>query len=313
MSQSGPNLPIPQELEAWRGPCPLQLYPIEGNGEGFDLKAKLYEGSSVSILYVTAQGLARILFRNRPDRVSLVISDFGQSKGSAGGREFRTVPKRFSFLLLSEEVLQIIPKSAKVSGFVIEFPQSLLIEESRLHEIDDPDPLSLLDTVPGHESLLLTFSSQLLDLAIKPDSPARNRLMQPLEASILSLVANLVGSTQSLTESTPPAHPQEAHVQNALDYLEAHLSDQVTLTELCKSCNVSARTLQVSFQAVTSRTPLQMLQELRLNRLHQLLLNRVDVRSACEMAGLQPTGRTAANYKKMFGQLPSQTLIGGSP
>jgi AraC-like DNA-binding protein len=288
------------------------LYPAEGNGEGFDLKAKIYEGSGVSILYLTAQGLARVLFRNRPDRVSLAITDFGQSKGSAGGREFLAVPKRFSFLLLSEEVLQLIPKSTKVSGFVIEFPQSLLIKESRLHEIEDPDPLSLLDTIPGHETLLLTFCSQLLDLASSPDSPARHRLMQPLEASILSLVANLVGSTQSLIGSTPPAHPQEAHVQKALDYLEAHLADQITLTELCNSCNVSARTLQVSFQAVTSSTPLQMLQELRLNRLHQLLLNRVDVRSACEMAGLQPTGRTAANYKKMFGRLPSQTLNRGS-
>ena len=55
------------------------------------------------------------------------------------------------------------------------------------------------------------------------------------------------------------------------------------------------------------RSPLQVLQEMRLTRLNQLLRQRVAVSQACEQVGLMPSGRMAGNYKRMFGELPSET------
>ncbi|MEB3307681.1 MAG: hypothetical protein VKK98_05965 [Cyanobacteriota bacterium] len=37
-----------------------------------------------------------------------------------------------------------------------------------------------------------------------------------------------------------------------------------------------------------------------------MLLQGRDVRGASKLEGLPPTGRMAANYKRLFGELPSQ-------
>ena len=308
-SQAQPQLAIAPELQPWLNATQVRLFPSSPDGSGFELTGLHHEGESVTVLQLSAQGMTRVLFRNPPGVISLAIADLGQCRGSAGGREFRSVPNRFSFLLRSDEVLQILVGSPRLSGLLIQLPEELLLEECQIHEVADPDLNSLSDTIPGHETLLLACARQLLDFTAQPASPARARMMQPLEASILSLLASLVGSVEVAPAASAPEQPQSQHVQNALAYLEDHIADAVTLTDICRACNISARTLQVSFQAVMNRTPLQAFQEIRLTRLRQLLLHRVAVRSACEQVGLQPSGRMAANYKRMFGELPSQTRL----
>jgi AraC-like DNA-binding protein len=90
-------------------------------------------------------------------------------------------------------------------------------------------------------------------------------------------------------------------------YMEHHMGDEISLNNLCKACHISARTLQVAFQTIRGRTPLQALQEIRLTQLKQLLLAKIEIREACAQVGLPPSGRMAANYKRLFGELPSQT------
>jgi hypothetical protein len=148
----------------------------------------------------------------------------------------------------------------------------------------------------------------LLQLSEQDPGPARERLMRPLEDSILALLGNLVAGSRRQTEE-PAEHPQQLHVEKAMAFLEGHLGDPLTLADLCRVCNFSARTLQTSFQMVLNRTPVQAVQELRLSRLRELLLQRHDVASACELVGLAASGRMAANYKRMFGELPSQTRL----
>lgn len=308
-SPAQPQLTIAPELQPWLNSTQVRLFPSSPDGVGAELSGLHHQGEAVTVLQLSAQGMARVLFRNHPGLISLAIADVGQCRGSAGGREFRSVPNRFSFLLRSDEVLQILVGSPRLSGLLIQLPEDLLMQECQLHEVEDPDLNTLNDTIPGHETLLLACSRQLLDLTAQQPGPARARMMQPLEASILSLLASLVGSVQVTTSAAAVDQPQSQHVQNALAYLEDHMADAVTLTDLCKACNISARTLQVSFQSVMNRTPLQAFQEMRLTRLRQLLLHRVAVRSACEQVGLQPSGRMAANYKRMFGELPSQTRL----
>ena len=307
--QAQSQLNIAPELQPWFDAAQVRLFPSSSDSSGSQLSGLHHDGGAVTVLQLSSQGITRVLFRNPPGLISLAISELGQCRGSAGGREFRSVPNRFGFLLRSDEVLQILVGSPRLSGLLIQLPEELLLQECQLHEVADPDLNSLNDTIPGHEALLLACSRQLLDFKSQPAGPTRARMMQPLEASILSLLASLVGSVDVAAASSPPEQPQSQHVQNALAYLEEHIADAVTLTDICRACNVSARTLQVSFQAVMNRTPLQAFQEMRLTRLRQLLLHRVAVRNACEQVGLQPSGRMAGNYKKMFGELPSQTRL----
>ena len=319
MVQPGqPSVAVAGPLQDWLSSTESHFVPGKSDRGPADLAAGLngqsFSGEAITLVQMEAQGLSKILIRNHADRISFGIADHGQCRGTAGGRDFRLIPKRIAFMLLPREVLALQVSSPRIGGLVLQLPVELLLEECKLHEIDDPDLLSLEDTIPGHESLLLACAQQLLDLAGQPESPARSRMVSPLEASILSLLASLVGSEKTTRRSSGAAavaaeHPQAVHVQTALAYLEANLSESITLTDLCKACSISARTLQMAFQTVMNRTPLQVLQEMRLTRLRQLLQQRMDVRSACTQTGLQPTGRMAANYKRMFGELPRQTRI----
>lgn len=260
------------------------------------------------MLQVSGQGFDRVRLAAHPGRVSMGFGLFGQFTGAVSKRGFSCVPNRFTFLLLPGEVLELRLASVKASGLLIQLQERRLIEEALLHDTRQPDLRSLCDAIPGHESLLLACSHQLLQLSEQDPGPARERLMLPLEDSILALLGNLVAGPHRQTEESAE-HPQQLHVQKVMAFLEGHLGDPLTLADLCRVCNVSARTLQTSFQMVLNRTPVQAVQELRLSRLRELLLQRHDVASACELVGLAASGRMAANYKRMFGELPSQTRL----
>jgi transcriptional regulator GlxA family with amidase domain len=165
--------------------------------------------------------------------------------------------------------------------------------------------MSLADTLPGHESLLLACAKQM----IIPEASAL--VVEPLEASVFSLLASLLAAEQkSVPSSLINASTHSRYVQIALSYMEERLAEPITLRDLCNTCCVSARTLQISFQSVMNRPPLQVLHELRLTRLRELLLCGAKVATACKSVGLSPSGRLSASYQSMFGELPRQTRSG---
>lgn len=275
---------------------------IAANAKTPFTESAAYFGSKVSLLQVRLCSISRLLVRNPPDSLVIAIPDIGQCSGSAAKRDIRFIPGRLSFVLLPGEVLKLTPKSDSVSGFLFKLSAKDIVSESITHGVSVPSLLSLAETLPGHESLLLACAKQM----IIPEASAL--VIEPLEASVFSLLASLVAAEQkSVPSSLINASTHSRYVQIALTYMEDHISDTVTLGDLCKACCVSARTLQISFQTVMNRPPLQVLNELRLTRLRELLLCGAKVAAACESVGLTPSGRLSASYKSMFGELPRQT------
>jgi AraC-like DNA-binding protein len=310
-SRSGSVLAIPAELRSWLQGAQLRVVPAEGASlqQPPSVQCRRHAGGAISVLQLSAVGVERFLFRNHPDRICLVFAEFGQARGSAGGRPFSFMPQRFSCMLLPSDVLQVLQAAPRLGALVVELPIDILLKECELHDIQRPGFYTLQDTVPGHEVLLIACARQLLEASSLPDGVQRQRISKPLELSILSLVASLVGSCPAREVMAQPAQVQEQHVQRALLFFEQNMASTIALTDVCKACNISARTLQASFQVVMQRTPLQALMELRLSHLRQRLLNGMEVRLACQQAGLPPSGRMAAHYKQLFGELPSQTRL----
>ena len=295
-------------MERWLGTTKTHIDPLKPNGKTPSLCGVDFKGSSLGLLKANIEAAGRLLARNPADSITICLAESGQCRGAAAKREIRVIPKRLAFILLPGEVLNLEIISHQVSGLLLQVPTTILLRECELHGTEDPDLHSLQETIPGHETLILTYAQQLLDLAANDEGPAKSRLINPLEASILSLIASLVGTTKGSSAAGNASEPsQSAHVQTALAFMENHMAGTITLADLCKACCISARTLQVAFQTVTNRSPLQVLQELRFTRFRDLLLQRMDVRSACIQVGLQPTGRMAANYKRLFGELPRET------
>jgi AraC family ethanolamine operon transcriptional activator len=101
-------------------------------------------------------------------------------------------------------------------------------------------------------------------------------------------------------------------VRRSEEYMMDRLRDPVTLLDLCEWCDVSERTLLYAFQDVLGMSPKAYLKAKRLNAVRQdLKASEPDDASVAEIAGrwgFWHTGNFAADYRRLFGELPSQTL-----
>jgi AraC family ethanolamine operon transcriptional activator len=109
------------------------------------------------------------------------------------------------------------------------------------------------------------------------------------------------------------AQPRRRHiVEAAKDFMRSRIAETITVADLCIELGVSRRTLQYSFQEVLGINPVRFLRAMRLNGV------RRDLRNPCAAPGsVQDTaanwgfwhlGHFVTDYKRMFGELPSETL-----
>ena len=298
------NFQIDAKIESWI----KRVNPrIEASDADAYISGSEFLGRELSIGKIEAKGTKNILARNPESLFAFVIADGGFFKGIAGNRDVFTTPNKLSFIALPGEAINLVPASDSVSGYFFQISADYLLSEALLHGTELPSLLTLQETIPGHEQLILACANQLMKFSELADELSSLRIMEPLEQSIISLLATLVGVDPAAFNPGKQNNIQPSYVQIALSYMEANLTNQLSLSDLCKACNVSSRTLQVSFQSVMESTPLQVLQELRFNRLKGLLSKGMDVKSACESVGLQHSGRISAKYKQMYGELPSHT------
>ena len=297
---------VNKEIEPWIFDAHMRVDPCESSPSPCVTGAD-YIGKTISVLKIELKNASRILAINPEDSFCFCIAATGSFRGVAGSRAIFMSPNRFAFLLLPGEAIKIIPNSDTIAAYVYRLSAKFLLDEAVSHGTLLPSLLSLQDTIPGHEQLILACSKQLLKFSSIGDDLSDLRLLEPLEGSIVSLLATLVGLSSDFLPKTSSDSPQSIHVDVALAYMEANINREISLRDICIECSVSSRTLQVSFQTVMSKTPLQALMELRLNRLHDLLLQGKEVGNACDQVGLRHCGRISAKYKDLFGELPRNT------
>lgn len=266
-----------------------------------------YEGDNLCVTRIELQAVEKIYLRNPEPSFCFFIPEFGQFHGLVADRSICMTPQRLAFVMLPGESVKLVPSAEYVRLLQVSINVDLLLKEASLHGSPFVSLMTLNDSIPGHEQLILACALHLFKFSEAVDiSP--ERVLQPLEASVISLLAALLGSGSDVPQSVDSDTTSHAsYVQMALNYMEDNLSSEICLTDLCNVCCVSSRTLQVAFRSVMNRTPLQVLHELRLTQLRGLLLQGMEVGRACESVGLLHSGRISANYKRMFGELPRHT------
>lgn len=96
-------------------------------------------------------------------------------------------------------------------------------------------------------------------------------------------------------------------VMQARDYLSGMADTPVSVETLCMHLGVSRRTLQYCFQELLGMNPAAFLRAQRLNGVHQLLKEAHSVTEAATAWGFWHFGHFSQEYKKLFGELPSDT------
>ena len=131
------------------------------------------------------------------------------------------------------------------------------------------------------------------------------------------LPVQLVRTIASAWEAEHRTRPRlrDRALKLATEYIAAHPRRPVSVSELCSITSASERTLQYAFKERFGVSPKTYLKALRLNGARRELRDvEPDTKTVSEVAmrwGFLHVGQFAADFRRMFGELPSATLRGG--
>lgn len=150
-------------------------------------------------------------------------------------------------------------------------------------------------------------------LEISPDSLKHSEMQRSLQDTILSNLISIVETSDELIKTRPSYETRRKVVERAKTYVNSHCDSPVTIEELCKVAGASQRTLQYCFEDVLMTNPVQYLRKMRLNGVRRDLkcspTGSLTVQDAAEKWGFWHLSRLARDYRDLFGELPSQTLL----
>lgn len=103
--------------------------------------------------------------------------------------------------------------------------------------------------------------------------------------------------------------PRQVRLAEA--YIEAHWDQPITAELLAQLTNVSVRSLFHSFRTTRGYSPMAFAKRVRLRHARQMLLTaepRTTVATVAYKCGFNSLGNFAGDYRKAFGELPSNTI-----
>ncbi|MBF4608989.1 helix-turn-helix transcriptional regulator [Curtobacterium sp. VKM Ac-1393] len=106
--------------------------------------------------------------------------------------------------------------------------------------------------------------------------------------------------------------PRNARLRTAVEYVHAHASKPITITDLAAVTGLSVRSVQEAFRRVFDESPLTYLRDVRLDRVRGELLEADPqagiIGDVARRWGFAHLGRFSATYAARFGEYPKQTL-----
>lgn len=169
----------------------------------------------------------------------------------------------------------------------------------------DPAPAAALREL--HLTALERVSAQPRLLA---DATAVLQLRDALLMEWIEAVPPLVDAS-----GLEPLDARRRLVERARELMLSRPDEPMSVLELCQQVGASRRKLSYCFQDVLGISPAKYLRALRLNAARRALRNNQDPRAGVQdiaaRLGFWHFGQFALDYKRQFGELPSETLKRG--
>ena len=176
-----------------------------------------------------------------------------------------------------------------------------LICQGRMVNCAEPRMASLRRT--SATLIKMVFASAL------PGNEARTSHL--MEFILPALLLRTLEEEHGSAQHSPPRKSLRAFLA-AKAYINHNIESPVSISDLCNLTNTSDRTLQKIFLQITGIGPKAYIRTVRLNRIHTDLLNAkpgtITVTDAANRYGFWHMGQFAADYRLLFGELPSETL-----
>ncbi len=140
--------------------------------------------------------------------------------------------------------------------------------------------------------------------------PDRN-VLEELGQDIVTALLRVIGAASHARDSVSATARSRA-LNKALEFIGDQPDEPIRLNQLCRASRVSERTLQRVFLEYFGVTPKAYLQAIRLNGVRRDLTRRARsdsrVSDAARRWGFWHMSQFAEDYKRLFAELPSQTL-----
>lgn len=152
-------------------------------------------------------------------------------------------------------------------------------------------------------------------LALADLDEPNETLRSPL---LLSMYEQLILNTLLLTQPNTYTERLQrvgtklapVNVRRALDFIESNLQAPITLADITEASGVPGRTLLQHFRYHRGTSPIRYMRDARFARAREALMNASKGESVTQIAmtwGFYHLGRFAVEYRKRFGETPSQT------
>jgi AraC family transcriptional regulator, ethanolamine operon transcriptional activator len=181
----------------------------------------------------------------------------------------------------------------------------------------DPGPIDLNVTKPPPE-LYSRLEERLVQfmVAASVSAPRNGQDAHQLEqACIAAAVAAAFPEADSHAYDLPFSARADL-VRRAVELMRARIRIQTGEIDLCTALEVPGRTLRLAFREQFGLGPIAYFQTLRLNAVRDALKVadplQVSVADIAEQFGFGHLGKFAGYYRRLFGELPSQTLARNS-
>jgi len=167
---------------------------------------------------------------------------------------------------------------------------------------------ALLDDSRGTVDRLRFECRQLFDgLRRNHDAVAHFRA-DDLDDFLATEVLRLIDRTAA--EQPAPGPAQGTRIcRRALEFIDTYAADAISVADICQAIGVSWSTLERAFRDYLGVTPKFYINALRLSQVRRELHGAGDalVTDVANRWGFWHMGQFARDYRKMFGELPSQT------
>ncbi|WP_197684047.1 AraC family transcriptional regulator [Allokutzneria albata] len=190
--------------------------------------------------------------------------------------------------------------------------------ESRLHQLLGRPPRGVLRFDLGMDLTKPEARAWLAQLrwacAVLDRDPAPSPLVtEHLEQSLITGLLLGHRSNFSAALHADQAASMSKTVRRAVDIIEGHAAEPLTVEDLAEAVGVGVRALQGGFRRHLDTTPMAYLREVRLAKVHEELraADPNAVTTVTEVAsrwGFWHPGRFAAAYRQRYGETPSATL-----
>ncbi|MBU2667954.1 AraC family transcriptional regulator [Actinoplanes bogorensis] len=285
---------------------------LDGSGHDFEFRSRMI--SAGGLIIDRPRYLARMSFRTEPFPTFLTSSVLSGRYSVATGRLHGQASAGEVILYPPGAALDLVLDRS--DQYILQLPMEAVNRAAGRLGVK-PGDLSFDGVTPINAAAGRRWADTvvyLIRMLTVPGETAIHPLMLStlIETAAATAVTVFPNTSMTMDYVAGPHPTAPAVVRRAIDYVEAHAADPITLEDIAAAAGVGVRTLQAGFRRYLDTTPIGYLFRVRLDHAHYAL-QAADptvetVATIAHRWGFTHLGRFSARYRSTFGRRPSETL-----